>query len=207
MAERKTIWKMTCMLSGIFGMGIFLSFLLKAGYGTDTSAFMNSSLSARTGLSLGTVMVTTNALFLIPQLIWGRKLIGPGTIANMTLIGYTSDLCTMLENRYIPAEVFQNQPYRAAVFAAALALFLISAAVYMNAEAGLAPFDSIPVMVSSRTGLPFFLVRMFWDFAVTAVGVAAGGHLTAGTIILAFTVGPSVGWIGRMMRRRAEALS
>ncbi len=195
------------MLSGIFGMGIFLSFLLKAGYGTDTSAFMNSSLSARTGLSLGTVMVTTNALFLIPQLIWGRKLIGPGTIANMTLIGYTSDLCTMLENRYIPAEVFQNQPYRAAVFAAALALFLISAAVYMNAEAGLAPFDSIPVMVSSRTGLPFFLVRMFWDFAVTAVGVAAGGHLTAGTIILAFTVGPSVGWIGRMMRRRAEALS
>ena len=75
--------RLAYMFLGIFGMGIFLSFLLKVGYGTDTSSFMNSSVAAKFGISLGTTLVCTNALFLVPEIIWGRKLIGIGTIANM----------------------------------------------------------------------------------------------------------------------------
>lgn len=187
------------MLGGVLGMGIFLSFLLKAGYGTDTSAFMNSSLAARLGLSFGTVMVCTNAIMFIPQLIWGRKLIGIGTIANMTLIGYTSDFCTMLEERFLPQEMFTVQPYRTITFIVALAFFLVFVAAYMNAEMGLAPFDAMPTMASSFSHIPFFIVRIAWDFTAILIGVIAGGHLTIGTVVLAFTIGPAVSWIGRLL--------
>lgn len=165
---------------------------------------MNASVAKRFNISLGTTMVLTNILFLVPQLIWGRKLIGLGTIANMSLVGYTSDFCTMLENKFLPAEMFQTQPYRSITFAIALVLFLISAALYMNADLGLTPADSIPSMISQYSHLPFFAVRMGWDFLMILIGLLAGGKITIGTIILAFTIGPSVAWIGKLMKRTAR---
>ena len=183
-------------------MGVFLSFLLGVGYGTDTSAFMNNSLAEYTGLSFGTVMVITNAIFFIPELIWGRKMIGIGTIANMVLIGYISDLCRMLEAEYLPAMLFTAQPYRTLTFSIALLLFLISVALYMNADMGLAPFDAIPKMLSSALHIPFCAARMSWDFLIILAGILVGGHLPVGTVILAFTIGPAVSFIGRLMRER-----
>ncbi|MDY4516158.1 MAG: hypothetical protein SPD93_06680 [Lachnospiraceae bacterium] len=124
------------MMTGIVGMGITLSFLLKVNYGTDTCSFMNASLSGRFGITFGTTMMLVNLLLFLPELIWGRKLIGLGTIANMTLIGYISDFCRMLETRYLPSSIFQDQPYRVIIFTVALLLFLISVALYMNADMG-----------------------------------------------------------------------
>lgn len=191
----------TLMLAGVVGMGISLSLLLKVGYGTDTSSFMNASIASRIGISLGTVMVSMNAIQLIAEIIWGRRFIGIGTIVNMAVIGYISDLCTMLEERYLPEWIFTLQPYRTATFAVALAFFLISAALYMNSDTGLAPYDAIPTIISANVHIPFFAVRMAWDFLAIAIGIAAGGHLTIGTVILALTIGPTVAWIGRLMRR------
>ena len=95
--------------------------------------------------------------------------------------------------------LFTGQPYRVIVFASSLALFLAAAALYMNAGLGQAPYDAVPSIISSRTGLPFFIVRMVWDFSAIAIGLIAGGRLPAGTVILAFTLGPAVSWIGRRM--------
>ena len=156
--------KIMLMFTGVIGMGIFLSFLLGVGYGTDTSSFMNASAASRLNMSLGSVMLTINAILFIPEIIWGRKMIGIGTIANMTLIGYTSDSCTFLEGKYLPSEIFTAQPYRTITFAIALVLFLVSAALYMNAGLGLAPFDAIPAMASEHIPIPFYALRMAWDF-------------------------------------------
>lgn len=187
------------MVIGVMGMGIFLSFLLRAGYGTDTCSFLNASLSYRTGISLGTVMVCTNALLFIAELIWGRQYIGPGTIVNMLCIGYVSDFCTMLWNRFLPQWIFQEQPYRAAVFASALFFFLISVSLYMNSDSGLSPFDAVPKIISKASHIPFFAVRICWDFLAILIGVLADGILTIGTIIIALTIGPAVSMIGRAM--------
>lgn len=189
------------MLIGVAGMGIFLSFLLKVGYGTDTCSFMNAAISARTGISLGTVMVCVNSVLFIAELIWGRKYIGLGTFANMLLLGYISDFCTFLEERYLPEYIFTEQPYRVLIFAGALALFLTSAAVYMNANMGLSPFDAIPTMFSKFTHLPFFAVRMVWDFMAIGIGMLADGKVTVASIILAFTVGPAVTAVGKLMKK------
>ena len=189
--------KIMLMFTGVIGMGIFLSFLLGVGYGTDTSSFMNASVASRLNMSLGSVMLTINAILFIPEIIWGRKMIGIGTIANMTLIGYTSDFCTFLEGKYLPSKIFTAQPYRTITFAIALVLFLVSAALYMNAGLGLTPFDAIPAMASEHIPIPFYALRMAWDFIAIAIGLIASGSLTIGTVIMAFTVGPAVSWIGR----------
>lgn len=187
------------MFIGVLGMGVFLSFLLKTGYGTDTCSFMNASLSSRLGISLGTVMACSNIILFIPELLWGREHIGPGTVLNMLCIGYISDFCMMLEDRFLPQELFSLHPYREAVFIGALLFFLLSVSIYMNSRSGLSPFDSVPTMISSKLHLPFFAVRMCWDFSAILIGTIAGGVLTIGTVILAFTIGPAVSFIGRIM--------
>lgn len=190
------------MMTGIIGMGIFLSFLLEVNYGTDTCSFMNSSLSKHFGISFGNTMVLTNLILFIPELIWGRRLLGLGTIANMTLIGYISDFCRMLETKYIPSAIFQEQPYRSLVFIAALIPFLFFVALYINADMGQAPYDSIPTIISERLHLPFAPVRIIWDCFIILIGIIAGGHLTIATVILAFTIGPAVTFIGRLFNKR-----
>ena len=196
----RSFWRRTAvMVAGVIGMGICLSLLLKAGYGVDSSSFMNSSIASRLKTDLGPVMLAVNIVLFIPELIAGRSQIGIGTIANMTLIGFISDFCTMLEDKFLQPSLFTEQPYRVIVFASSLALFLAAAALYMNAGLGQAPYDAVPSIISSRTGLPFFIVRMVWDFSAIAIGLIAGGRLPAGTVILAFTLGPAVSWIGRRM--------
>lgn len=148
---------------GIFGMGFFLSFLIMADYGTDPYTFMNRSIAARMGMSLGNWQLIINAVFLAIVLIFNRRLIGLGTIFNMVLIGYYADFFTWLWKRIIPAQAFTAQPIRAIIFAAAISLFVISAAVYMNADAGLSPYDgSCKIAADSvqkmNPRIPFFII-------------------------------------------------
>ena len=188
------------MMAGIVGMGITNSFIINVNYGTDTSSFMNLAFAEKAGISFGTAMVITNSLFFIPQVLLERRLIGIGTIANMTLIGYIADFCRMLEARFLPHTLFTAQPSRTIIFIVALIPFLISVALYMNADLGLAPFDSIATIVSHRTKLPFAPVRMGWDFLMILTGILLGRRLNIGTVVMALTVGPVVSFIGRKLK-------
>ncbi len=189
------------MMLGITGMGVMLSFLLNVNYGTDPCSFMNNALALHFGIPLGTVMVLTNLLLFIPEIIWGRRLIGIGTIANMTLIGYICDFCRYLWKWLLPDVMFQAAPWRPLVFAAALTGFLVSAALYMNAGLGQVPYDSIATMICFGFNLPYFLVRMIWDFLIIGIGMLAGGRLTIATVLMALLLGPTVSRIGRLLTK------
>ncbi len=192
------------MMTGVVGMGVTLSFLLNTGYGTDPCSFLNNALSVRFGIPMGTVMVLVHLLFFIPELIWGRKYIGIGTVCNMVMIGYISDFCRYLWSRLLPETLFLENPGRPLTFAAALAAFLVFAALYMNADLGQAPYDSISSMISDRVSIPYFLIRMVWDFLIIGIAMLAGAKLTVCTVLMALLLGPTVSRVGKMLRKRSE---
>lgn len=189
------------MLGGIIGMGVFLSFIIKVDYGSDTCVFFNMAISERIHLSYGTTFLLTNAIMFIPEILFERRLIGLGTVFNMVLIGYIADFCRYLEGMFLPESMFTAQPARTIVFILALIPFLISVAVYMNADMGVSPFDAMSIIFSHRTKLPFVPVRMGWDFLMIAIGMVLGRKLTIATVILALTVGPVCGLIGKKLRQ------
>jgi uncharacterized membrane protein YczE len=198
--DQKVGSRVILMMAGIVGMGVFLSFLIEVNYGTDTSSFMNLSIAERFGISFGTCMVLANILFFIPEILFEPKLIHIGTIANMVLIGYISDFCRVLWSHYLPQLLFTVQPYRTITFFVALLPFLVSVALYMNADMGLAPYDAIPAIISHRSHLPFPLIRILWDFSAILIGILAGKHLSFATVVMALTIGPSVTYIGNFMK-------
>lgn len=188
------------MLLAVLFMGFFLSFLLKTNYGTDPCSFMNASISSYFGISLGNTMVIVNSILFILEFAFARNHINWGTFANMFLLGYAADFTTYVFDNVIPSEFYTAQPSRVIVFAIALIGFLTSAAIYMNANLGLSPFDAIPKFIASSLKAPFYVVRMLWDFSAILIGFLLGGRVTIASVILAFTVGPAVSFIGKRIK-------
>lgn len=190
-------------IAGVLVQGFFLSFLLKVNLGTDPYTFMNVSIADRIGWSFGNWQLTINAALLIIVLLTSRlRYLGFGTLANMVLIGYTADLGSFLWTRLFPAAVFTEAATRIPIFAVALIGFLIAAAVYMNAGMGLSPYDAPPSVLHEPAGkLPYFILRIIWDYGAVLIGVLAGGTPTVSNLIMAIALGPIITMIGKAMRR------
>lgn len=193
--KKRFVW----MMVGIVGMGIVLSFLVEVSYGTDPASYFNLALSERTGISYGTCNLLMNVVLFIPMLIFGRSRIGIGTAANMVLIGYICDFCRWLWARLLPPALFTLQPARGILFAVSAFLMAFCAALYMNANLGLVPYDAAPVMLAEHVRIPFYLLRIGWDFLFLVLGVLLGKKLGLATPCLVVLFGPTVKFIGNRM--------
>lgn len=189
------------MAIGIIGMGVTLSFLLRVNYGSDPCSFMNSALSNWSGISFGTTVVLANIIMFIPEILWGRNMIGLGTLMNMLLIGYISDFVTWLQRLFLPDIWFETTSTRVIIFIIALIPFLIFVGFYINADVGVAPYDAIPTMVSRALHLPYAPVRIAHDFLAIGIALLAGKSLAIATPVMALTLGPVVQVIGGMIGR------
>lgn len=200
--KRYPIRKCLVMATGIFFMGFFVSLLIEVDLGTDPFTFMNVILAERLGISFGTWELIFNAALFIPVLIWGRKYIGPGTILNMICIGYIADLCRFIWSRTIPESWFKELPGRGVIFALAVLGFVIAAAVYVNADAGLSPYDACPQLLHGPLKfIPFFLLRIVYDGAAVLVGMLCGSMPNIGHLFMVVLLGPAITLVGRLMKK------
>ncbi len=193
--------RFTIMMVGVFFMGFFLSFLIRANFGTDPCTFMNLTIARRLGILFGTWQLGLNAAMMVIVIIWGRRYIGFGTIANMVLIGYVADFFGWLWDNHLPAEIFVNMPSRVAIFILAFTFFVVSASFYMNANMGVAPYDAIPMMISTYIfkKAPFFIIRICFDLSAIIIGVIFGGIPTIGIILMALFLGPVITGVGKFL--------
>ncbi len=197
------------MMIGVFFLGFWLSFLIRCNLGTDPCTFMNLTVSGKLGILFGTWQLILNAVLFILVILFGREHIGLGTIANMVLIGYIADFFGWLWDRLIPAHYFAQGRSRILIFAVSFLMFVISAALYMNANMGVAPYDAIPIMAKKFIfkHIPFLFVRMCYDFSAILIGVLCGGKPSIGIILMAFFLGPIITIIGRYLNRHVFQLS
>ncbi len=189
------------VVAAVLCMGISLSFLLETNLGTDPYTFMNVSISETIGWSLGNWQLVFNTAVLITVLlITGIKMIGPGSIANMVLIGYTVDLCRWILHHLVPEGFFMGPIARPVTFILGLFVFLVSAAVYMNSKMGLSPYDALgKIICNAAGGLPFFIVRIAFDTMAVAIGLIFGDIPSIGTILMAIFLGPMITCVGSFM--------
>lgn len=200
----KNNWKKNVIsFVAIFGMGLSLSFLILCNLGTDTCTFMNRNVAAKIGTTFGNWQLVFNIFFLILMIIFRRDLIGIGTIFNMVLIAYYADFFDWIWSKIIPDSVFENPVSRGIIFVISLVGFIVTAAIYMNADAGIAPYDAIPVMLNDIfKRLPFFLCRNIIDFTCILIGFLLGGKPLIGHFLMALFLGPTISLVGRLFKRK-----
>ena len=195
--------RLIVMNIGVFLMGLFLSLLIKVDLGTDPCTFMNWTISEKLGILFGTWQLLLNAFLFIIVILFGRKYIGFGTVANMVFIGYIANFFKWLWEKILPDYLFTEMPYRAVIFAFALLFFIISVSFYINANMGVAPFDAVPQIVSERVlkKVPFAIIRMCYDFLVILIGMIFGGTPNIGIVLMALFLGPIISAVGKFLNK------
>jgi uncharacterized membrane protein YczE len=183
---------------GVLFMGFGLSWLIPCGFGTDCFTTMNLAISAKLGWSLGTWQALLNCVLFIPVLLFGRRHIGFGTLANMLLCGYICDFFTWVRGLFLPGDWFEPLWVRVAVAVPALMVFVIAAAIYMDMGLGMAPYDALPFILHKVIDrFSFRTVRITFDLVTIAVGYVFGAPFAAVTLAMAFLLGPAVEAVGK----------
>lgn len=167
----------------IIGFGISLS--VRAGLGTDPFTCLNMGLSKLTGQSFGTCQLIVNLILFIFPLLFSKKDIGIGTIANMFLVGYTTDFFGFIYSFLPEKSVVES------FLLMLIGLFVTGygVAMYMEANKGIAPYDSLGIIVTNKLKKDYGMVRMVQDISCVVIGFLLGGTVGIATVLTAFLMG------------------
>ena len=192
-------------------MGVFVSILIEVGWGTDPARFMNLNIAAALNWGLGNTAVLIYGLMFIFTFIFGPDRIGFGTLANMILIGYVVDLCKLIWAKigFHAFMISVNFAGRLGIFVFALLMFVIVAAIYMNAQMGVSPYDAMPSIISGwLPKIPFFIVRIIYDLTAVLIGVivskvSSGGlqGSVVGSVAMSILLGPVITLVGKPLKK------
>ena len=86
---RKINWKyVVVMLIGNIILGLGIAIFKLSGLGNDPFSGMVMALAECVGIEYARFLILLNLGFFVIEIIWGRKLIGLGTIINALFLGY-----------------------------------------------------------------------------------------------------------------------
>lgn len=170
--QKRNTARLFMMFIGILFIGLGVASYRMSGFGTDPFTCMNLGISGFISMSFGTWQLIMNAFIFILVFFTVRHCIGLGTIVNMVGVGYIADfLCWLLEKQLM---LQMTMPSR--IFFLALGTLFCSSgcALYMVADLGIAPYDSVAFIITKFTQekISFRVARVMSDVCVMVVGVA-----------------------------------
>lgn len=186
------------MLFGNFIIGISIGMFNVSTFGVDPFTSLVKGMSSFLYMGLGNFQVIANLFVIILEVLFYRKGIGIGTIINMFCIGYI-----VQGFEYVLRNVLHiaSLPLFVCILFVVCGLILLSfgAAVYMTADLGIAPYDSLALIIEERFNgkVLYRYARMGTDLFCVIVGVTFGflsKTTVAGlvTVATAFCMGPFV---------------
>lgn len=171
----------------LFALGIVL--LLESELGLSPWDVLNQGISEHTPLSFGTANIVVAFVVLGVGWALGAR-IGPGTVANAVLIGLTVDALLAVD----AIDELSGRPLgvRVALLVAGIGAIALGSGLYIGADLGAGPRDSLMLVLARRSGVRIGIVRGALEAAVTVLGFALGGTVGIGTLAFAFGIGPAV---------------
>ena len=198
--DKNFIKRCVMMVVGILFIGICVGAFRLSAFGLDAFTCMNLGISGFLRMSFGTWQLIMNAAILALVFFTARRCIGAGTIVNMVGVGYMADfICWLFQEVW---EVNMTLPLRVLALVTGSLFAGIGVAFYMAAEMGIAPYDSVALIIEKGTNgkIKFQYARVLSDITVVIVGVAfcllSGGDLRLiigiGTVCNALFNGPLI---------------
>jgi uncharacterized membrane protein YczE len=182
--------RMIGMILGNVLLGIGVSVFKLSGMGNDPFSAMIMSVSDLLHMQFSTFLILLNTIIFMIEITLGRKYIGLGTFANWFLLGYVAETFIWLSSVYItPSESFIG---RLPFVIAGVIMMSLGVSLYQTSNAGISPYDSIPLIMTDRLPLPYFWCRIICDATATIICLLTGGLIGLGTFLCAFCLGPII---------------
>lgn len=184
------------MCLGVFCIGFSVGLMRIAHFGTDPFSCMNLGLKGFLPISYGTCQLLVNIIFLFIMLLTYRKSIGLGTLVNMAGCGYAADFTVWLFGMlHITAESMNGHfVFRLLFMIVGVLLLGFGAALYMQCDIGIAPYDALGSIIEHATHgkVKFQWARIGTDVTCVVVGYFTGSVVGIATVVTAFFTGPLV---------------
>ena len=182
--QKITLRRILGMIAGVVIIGIGIAVFKFSRLGNDSISALNLRLAELVGLPFSIENVLMNLCLFVPQLLWGRRYIGLGTIINSFCIGFivtfTGDAMTAV---FGSADTLPVQLLWVAV---AVLVIALGCSLYQTADLGVAPYDALSLMLADRLPVPYFGCRVFTDALCAVLAFLLGGLIGLGTLICAF---------------------
>jgi uncharacterized membrane protein YczE len=166
----------------LFGAGLAL--IVRGGFGQGPWTVFHEGVSIRTPLSIGTATIATGAL-IVGIVLGFREPIGVGTIANVVVIGLSTDATLALVDRP------DGTLTRAGLTLVAPLLVAIGSGLYLGARLGPGPRDGLMTGLNKR-GVPIWKARFGIEAVPFTLGFLLGGTIGLGTVWWLLVIGPAV---------------
>ncbi len=187
------------MLAGVCLCGLGISVFKLAAMGNDAYSALVFALSARFPIGFGTMLLLINALFFLGECIWGRQMIGLGTVVNWLCVGYVADFFSETLFVCVPAEL--ALPVRGMLMLAGVCILCLGGSMYQTADVGIAPYDALSLIMAERLPLKYFWCRIITDASCFAACLLLGGLTGVGTFVCALGLGPVISFFDKYVSR------
>jgi uncharacterized membrane protein YczE len=177
--------RLSQLLAGLVLYGVSMAMMIRGALGLDPWDVLHSGLTSHLPLSFGAVVTIVSFVVLLAWIPL-RQAPGLGTVANVLVIGVTSD--ATLAVLAGPSELW----LRAVLLVLGIVLNGLASAMYIGAQLGPGPRDGLMTGISRRSGLSIRLVRTVQEVAVVGIGFALGGPVGIGTVLYALSIGSLV---------------
>ncbi len=167
-----------------FGIAVFKW----SGMGNDPYSGMVMAVADVLGMAYANFLLIVNLFLFLIEIIWGRKLIGIGTLMNAIFNGYITTFVYNLCMKWIGAP--GNLAQQFVILIAAVLVCGLGLAIYQTADVGVAPYDSLSLIMSGRLKkVDYFWCRITTDAICALICFLAGGIVGLGTLVCAFGLG------------------
>ncbi len=181
---RRGVIRYATILSGLFIMANGIVFTICANIGVNPWDVLHIGLSNQTGISIGRVMQAVGLLLIVVSYLLKVRLY-IGTLLNMIFLGLFVDLIIAWDYVPRPENYWQQIP----LYLSGVILFGFGVAVYISANLGAGPRDSLMLALTRVSRFSRGTIRTFIEVTAATGGFLLGGPLGIGTVIFALSIG------------------
>jgi len=197
-----TMKRLSLYVVGLFFLSLGVSFSIQANLGVSPVSSLAYAFALTSGLSVGMMTVAANILFIIVQVLLGKRLSLREAIVQLLitfLFGFYMDFTLFLVQLLPTPETIVMRW----VFLI-ISLFIVSIGLlgYFNAKFPLMPYDELTFVISERFKMEFSKAKITSDLLnvvvaglVCLVFIHSLGSIGIGTLVAAYFIGKIVGWL------------
>ncbi len=171
----------------LFALGIALT--VRADLGLSSWDVLHDALRVHTSLTFGGAVIAVAVAVVAASFVIGVRP-GPGTLANVLLVGTFTD--GLLMTGLLEGLASGSGVTRVITLVAGVVVIAIATALYISARLGAGPRDSLMVGLAERLHVSPGTSRALIETGVVLGGAAMGGGVGVGTAIFAFAIGPAI---------------
>lgn len=176
-------------IMGLLIMSLGIVLLILADLGATPWDVLHVGLYYQFGLTIGSWSIIVGVVILTIAALISKEFPKAGAFMNMILIGLFIDLYLLLPFMQTPGAIAG----KFVMFVCGIIIYCYGMGIYISAQFGAGPRDSLMIALTSKTGWKVGRVRAYMEIIVLIIGWQLGGPVFLGTIVISLTLGPIVG--------------